>query len=871
MASPNNRSKVPIGTVLEGKFRVTKEIGRGGMAAVYEAENIDIGKRVAVKILAAELLTSRVVRERFIREARASAAIRSPHICDVYDSGMYEERPFLVMELLEGESLYDLLTRKHRLDVDTTLTVAVHSCRGLAKAHETNVVHRDLKPENIFLTRNEQGELVAKILDFGLAKFYEPTGGDAETVRLTREGALFGTPAYMSPEQAKGQGEVDHRCDLWALGCIVYECLTGQTVWNVDQGVAMILAQIAGAPIPKPSRLRPDLPPGFDQWFLKALDRDPDKRFQSAKEFSDSLADALKPGPGTRPMLASTEQESRAVDELISSELVSADLLSEAGAGGSQPLVATPPGSEPTSSQNVDLPPAATAASETERGPGRAVAVLLLAALAVLGGYAVWLYVLHPPPASKAMAKLPASAKPTASQDNGEAHESLKPREAEPYALQIASAQSWLARGKRDNALKMFKEAFNNGGTSVARSLLAQAGVAVPKSDEPCRVTALGRPRPFDLTAPVSRPTLAVTPVGLVVAWVDNHQDRARRQGFATVLDNALRRVSPARLVTPESTAVRHPQLLAAGNKLAFIYWDSAGDEPGVYVRLLQTDGRIAGPARRISDVKKNEFYPSLVRMGDGTFWAVWDEDIDPGGEDLMARHLDADLKPVGKAVRLTAFAHKRRTTTNATRPDAAIAPDRLDIVFALQRGNRESQIMRLRIALSDPALKTGLVDTPKKTKTRKKRKKKPDDRFVGDLGPVSTTHGKNAQPRIACTKEGCFTVWDDDKGGALAAYLDRKKGEAIWRREFASKGMRPAIAASASGATIAWYEGSRLKIARINRDGIDKPSTLARVSGYQPYPAIVAGSEANQWYICWRDYEAGHKEAFVVRAQCNK
>src|SRR5690606_36715258 len=104
---PQNRSKVPTGTILEGKFRVTKEIGRGGMAAVYEAENIDIGKRVAVKILAAELITSRVVRERFLREARAAAAIRSPHICDVYDSGMYDERPFLVMELLEGESLYD--------------------------------------------------------------------------------------------------------------------------------------------------------------------------------------------------------------------------------------------------------------------------------------------------------------------------------------------------------------------------------------------------------------------------------------------------------------------------------------------------------------------------------------------------------------------------------------------------------------------------------------------------------------------------------------------------------------------------------------------------------------------------------------------
>src|SRR6188768_1374684 len=157
-----NQSKVPDGTVLEGKFRVTREIGRGGMAAVYEAENVDIGKRVAVKILAAELITSRIVRERFLREARACAAIRSLYICDVYDSGMYEERPFLVMELLEGESLYDMMTRVRRLDAETTLTISTHAARGLARAHESTIVHRDLKPENIFLTHDEDGQMVAK-------------------------------------------------------------------------------------------------------------------------------------------------------------------------------------------------------------------------------------------------------------------------------------------------------------------------------------------------------------------------------------------------------------------------------------------------------------------------------------------------------------------------------------------------------------------------------------------------------------------------------------------------------------------------------------------------------------------------------------
>ncbi|HEY5959003.1 MAG TPA: serine/threonine-protein kinase, partial [Polyangiaceae bacterium] len=155
-------SKTLLGSVLVDKYRITREIGRGGMAAVYEAENIDIGKRIAVKVLSAELVTSRVVRERFLREARAAAAVRSPYICDVYDVGEFDNRPFLVMELLEGESLYDRMTRVRRLDIPTTLKIVTQTAKGLAKAHAAGVVHRDLKPENLFLTRTEEGDLVTK-------------------------------------------------------------------------------------------------------------------------------------------------------------------------------------------------------------------------------------------------------------------------------------------------------------------------------------------------------------------------------------------------------------------------------------------------------------------------------------------------------------------------------------------------------------------------------------------------------------------------------------------------------------------------------------------------------------------------------------
>jgi serine/threonine-protein kinase len=347
MALPN-KAKIPVGTVLAGKYKITREIGRGGMAAVYEAANVDIGKRVAIKVLAQELTGSSVVVERFLREARAAAAIRSPYICDIYDSGRLDDgRPFLVLELLEGESLYERMTKIRWLDVDTTVQIVTQTCRGLTKAHAASIVHRDLKPENLFLTKDEEGRLVTKILDFGLAKFYAPMENAGPQARLTREGAVFGTPAYMSPEQVRGQGAVDHRADLWALGCIVYECFTGRTVWSTEQGVAMTFAQIANAPLPRPSSFRPDLPAGFTAWFDRALNRDITQRFQSAREFSDEFAAVFQkdksygiespsqPGMNLNPFLNAAAQQS-----VPSIRVIPANV---AAAQNAQPNAATEP------------------------------------------------------------------------------------------------------------------------------------------------------------------------------------------------------------------------------------------------------------------------------------------------------------------------------------------------------------------------------------------------------------------------------------------------------------------------------------------------------------------------------------------------
>jgi eukaryotic-like serine/threonine-protein kinase len=859
-----NQSKVPDGTLLEGKFRVTREIGRGGMAAVYEAENIDIGKRVAVKILAAELITSRIVRERFLREARASASVRSPYICDVYDSGMFEERPFLVMELLEGESLYDMLTRVRQLDFENTLRIATHSARGLQKAHESNIVHRDLKPENIFLTKDEEGVLLAKLVDFGLAKFYEQTAGpDQVSARLTREGALFGTPAYMSPEQAKGKGEVDHRADLWALGCIVYECLTGQTVWSVDQGVAMILAQIASAPLPRPSKLRPDLPPNFEQWFLKALERDPNKRFQTARELADALTKALVPAaPSPRAISLSSDHEGMVVDELIGKPDNSLNYIPGTGVALSadalpltvRPMEAPLPLVAPTDSAQLGQ------VGGPEASSGKAISILMFVALVCLGGYAAWLYVLHPPGKSVASPQGSRSSgaagnKPTkASGKSGEASDS------DVYAKLLFEAQDMLTNGSAKEALESFKAAFAAGSQPPARSLLSQATVVAEEGGGVCRVDALARPRPFGIAEPSSRPTLVKTDRGTLYGWIDTHVDAKRRQAHAVLLDNAMRRVSEPIPMTPEASSVRGVQLLPASGGASLLYWEDTGDSPGVYVRRLEADGKIAGPARRVSDARRGELHPTLAATDNGS-WVIWEEDGVRGHVSLMARQLDDKLEPKGKVLRLADLLGVPRNANTASSPDAVVAHGALQIVFSVDRGADRHQIMLLRLPLADAALATGLVVD--------KKKKQTTDLSIGILSPLSRPLGKNTTPRIACLEKACTVVWDDDSAGAYAAYIERDKSEPLWHREFSPKGIRPTLVASDKKTLLVWYEDSRLKLAELGRDGLGKASVLARVNGFQPEPDVARGEKPGQWLIAFRDYESAHFEAFGLRTEC--
>jgi len=846
-----NKSNVPIGTVLEGKFRITREIGRGGMAAVYEAENIDIGKRVAVKVLAAELITSRVVRERFIREARAASAVRSPHICDVYDSGMFEERPFLVMELLEGESLYDMLTRLRRLDLPTVLSVATQTSRGLGKAHEANIVHRDLKPENIFVSKDEDGGLIVKLLDFGLAKFYEPTNdGDPKTVRLTREGALFGTPAYMSPEQAKGHGEVDHRSDLWALGCIVYECLTGQTVWSVEQGVAMILAQVASAPLPRPSRIRPDLTRAFDAWFTKALDRDPAKRYQTARELADALDEALSPqheavavsGRGREPSIH-TEAEAVELDQLIAKP-------------SERPPAADP--AAPDSGDGVTPEPVVAEERSTSGLPA-----LFAAALLVIGGYALWLEVLHPAGEVDRTVRASRPVASTSARVEPKARVQRDP-DTEPFAVLMREGQGLFAKDPA-GALEKLKAAYALGSQNPARSLLSHASVAVEEATRGgCKVVAIARPRPYPIEQPASLPALIRTSEGALVAWVDNHSDVKRRQAHVLLLDDALRRGGDALAITPEANNVQDLEFYQFGDKVLLVYTDD-GKQPGIYTRQLGLDGRIASPAVRVSKTKPADHRVVLVSAADGARFLVWLEQIDAGGSDVMVAKLAPGLDKLEDPKRLTAIPPIKGLSERAQRLSATIAKGNLEVTFALELPGARSEVMLLTTPLSLLASSKGAQRPGSRTAGGQAG----GPAIVGTLRSVAKVVGRIPDPRLSCENEGCLVTWDEEKGGAFIAFLEHGRTQPLWHRAFAQNGSRPVFGGDPSAMSIAWFEDSRLRLANVGRDGIGTPSIVNRVNGLQPHPAVARGTKPGEWLIAWRDYEAGHLELFALRAEC--
>ncbi|HEX5004494.1 MAG TPA: serine/threonine-protein kinase, partial [Gemmatimonadales bacterium] len=277
---------------LADRYRVERELGRGGMAIVYLADDLRHGRRVAIKVLRPELAAS-LGSERFLREISLASALQHPHILPLYDSGSHTtpagELLYYVMPYVEGESLRQRMDRERHLPIEEALLLAREVLDALGAAHATGVIHRDIKPENILLSGGH-----ALVVDFGIARAVGLAGGE----RLTDTGLAIGTPAYMSPEQAAAEREVDARTDLYSLASVLYEMLTGEPPFSGATAQALLLKRLTETP-PSAIRLRDTIPPEVDAALHRGLARVPADRYPTAAAFSAALRPGLGVAGGT--------------------------------------------------------------------------------------------------------------------------------------------------------------------------------------------------------------------------------------------------------------------------------------------------------------------------------------------------------------------------------------------------------------------------------------------------------------------------------------------------------------------------------------------------------------------------------------------
>jgi tRNA A-37 threonylcarbamoyl transferase component Bud32 len=275
---------VEPGTIVAGKYRVDRTLGAGGMGVVLAATQQELDRPVALKFLLPKAMARPDIVARFSREARAAAKIQSEHVARVLDVGALDDgTPFIVMEYLEGEDLATLLRARGPLPCSQAVRYVREACEALAQAHALGIVHRDLKPSNLFLARRPGGRPVVKVVDFGISKFNE------NEPQQTSDSTLLGSPAYMSPEQLLSARSVDARSDLWALGVVLYELLTGARPFHRERVVEVVADVLHNAP-PAVQSLRPDVPPELAGVIHRCLEKQPDRRFPDAGSLLVALA-----------------------------------------------------------------------------------------------------------------------------------------------------------------------------------------------------------------------------------------------------------------------------------------------------------------------------------------------------------------------------------------------------------------------------------------------------------------------------------------------------------------------------------------------------------------------------------------------------
>jgi serine/threonine protein kinase len=352
--------------ILAGKYRIERIIGRGGMGLVVAATHLQLGERVALKFLLPEALQNPEAVARFDREARAAVRIKSEHVARVSDVGTLENgAPYMVMEYLEGVDLSGWLVQRGALPVEQAVEFVLQACEAIAEAHTLGIVHRDLKPANLFVVERPDGALAVKVLDFGISK---TTGLSSSGAGMTKTSTAMGSPLYMSPEQMQSAKDVDRRGDIWALGVVLYELVSGCTPFPGDTMAELVLKVLTAAPVPLRG-VCPQAPPGLEAVVLKCLQKEREARYQSVSELAVALYEF-----GPRRSKASVERIQR--------------LMQRAGMSASPTQL--PASSDPTVTRTVLAPQTMASWSQTNPPANhRRRVVLVTAALMAVPIFAV--------------------------------------------------------------------------------------------------------------------------------------------------------------------------------------------------------------------------------------------------------------------------------------------------------------------------------------------------------------------------------------------------------------------------------------------------------------------------------------------------
>ncbi len=330
------------GAIVAGKYRVRRVVGSGSMGVVCEAEHLEIGKRLAIKLIDASLAGMKDIAQRFRQEARAASLVESQHIVQVFDVGADDKLGlYLVMEFLTGEDVAKLLSHRKRLPPDEAVRIAVQVARGLAKAHEAGVVHRDLKPANIFLCDREHDEPLVKILDFGISKVIDASRAESK-LKLTRAGTVVGTPQYMSPEQAQGFS-VDERTDVWALGLVLYEMLAGRPAYPELGTYEQFIIFLVQNPPDHLLLVASWVPATLAQVVHQCIEHDLNSRIPNCLDLARRLLEA-HPLPGMRASLPSrVDSADTWADGGIQSPYASGEFEDEPASGRKLSAIIAPP------------------------------------------------------------------------------------------------------------------------------------------------------------------------------------------------------------------------------------------------------------------------------------------------------------------------------------------------------------------------------------------------------------------------------------------------------------------------------------------------------------------------------------------------